>query len=322
MQAFIMKHFITYLFCLHSCSVVFADTDDLNSNNGTADQRFMQMTDGKGISQDTDDFAEGIAKFLYDDINQYTNVYLLYTRKNIQSYEMIKYNDAQSITRSSFNASNPTVVIVHGWISDRNSDINIVLRNAFIMKADYNVIVVDWSKVSMEDYITAAERVPRIGQYLGDFLTFFCDATGVPLRSLHLIGHSLGAHVVGNAGKKLGGQVGRITGLDPAGPLWNKNSNRLSKTDAHYVEAIHTNAGVFGIASSVGTVDFYPNGGVSQPGCLTDECNHDRSWNLFAATVLFDHLVGHKCSTVLQYTLNQCYGDALKLGNDELTKNG
>lgn len=37
------------------------------------------------------------------------------------------------------------------------------------------------------------------------------------LDSVHFVGFSLGAHVVGYAGNYLRGKVARVTGLDPAG---------------------------------------------------------------------------------------------------------
>lgn len=98
----------------------------------------------------------------------------------------------------------------------------------------------------------------------------------IPLEKIHLIGHSLGSHVVGFAGKKFkeltGDKIRLITALDPAGPefevpLRDKNS-RLSDNDANIVEVVHTNIGFNGFAKPLGTIDFYVNGGgPSQPGC-------------------------------------------------------
>lgn len=60
----------------------------------------------------------------------------------------------------------------------------------------------------------------------------------------HIIGHSLGAHIAGYAGTSLNGQIGRITALDPAKPYFEAthSSVRLDRTDAKYVDVVHTDA--------------------------------------------------------------------------------
>ena len=62
------------------------------------------------------------------------------------------------------------------------------------------------------------------------------------MSDMHLIGHSLGAHVAGYAGENVHG-LGRITGLDPAGLNYENQSARfrLDYTDAQFVDVIHTN---------------------------------------------------------------------------------
>jgi hypothetical protein len=46
-------------------------------------------------------------------------------------------------------------------------------------------------------------------------------------------------------------------------------ANRVCNTDAIYVDVIHTSK-AFGIVPAIGHADYYPNGGVSQPGCADD----------------------------------------------------
>ena len=60
-----------------------------------------------------------------------------------------------------------------------------------------------------------------------------------------------------------------ILGLDPAGPFFFNNLpfKRLDRTDADFVDVIHTNTEYFGFTAPIGHLDFYPNGGVQQPGC-------------------------------------------------------
>lgn len=67
----------------------------------------------------------------------------------------------------------------------------------------------------------------------------------------------------------LGRQIGRVTGLDPAGPSWNgkKAEERLSPDDAVFVDAIHTDGNLLGYGNRLADADFYPNGGTSQNGC-------------------------------------------------------
>ena len=64
--------------------------------------------------------------------------------------------------------------------------------------------------------------------------------------------------------------------MDPAGPyFWDMPPNgRLDKTDALFVDNLHTDGNYklaikCGIGTPIGHVDFYPNGGARQPGCIT-----------------------------------------------------
>ena len=82
-----------------------------------------------------------------------------------------------------------------------------------------------------------------------------------------MIGHSLGAHICGYAGKRING-LGKITGLDPAGPYFENTDPivRLDSKDAEFVDTIHTDGSAtlllgLGLMQPLGHVDFYPNGG-------------------------------------------------------------
>lgn len=63
-----------------------------------------------------------------------------------------------------------------------------------------------------------------------------------------------------------------VSGLDPAGPLFGNVDvgRRLHQTDAEWVQVLHTNGEGLGIGTAIGDIDFYANGGKSQPGCGLD----------------------------------------------------
>ncbi|VVC95499.1 unnamed protein product [Leptidea sinapis] len=193
----------------------------------------------------------------------------------------------------------PIKVLVHGWNSKGSSRMNPQIRDALLHVGDFNVIVVDWRRAAMGTYTTSVWSVPGIGQHLGWFLQFLFNNFGGNWNNLHLIGFSLGAHVIGNAGRTIGGRAGRLTGLDPAGPQWGRNSNAINRNDGVYVENIHTDGGLLGIFDPVGDVDFYPNGGRNrQPGCMLSTCSHSRGYELFAASVRYNHFNGRQCANL------------------------
>lgn len=61
------------------------------------------------------------------------------------------------------------------------------------------------------DYKKARDNVEPVGNFLGKFIKFLLEQ-GSDYRRFHLIGFSLGAHIVGYAGKALNGILPRITG--------------------------------------------------------------------------------------------------------------
>lgn len=111
------------------------------------------------------------------------------------------------------------------------------------------------------------------GYSIGESIIDIKDLFGVKLCDFHVIGYGIGAHIAAFAGQKVHEhcklKIGRITALDAQLFLFVTvgEEARLSRGDAELVVAIHTDGGVNGFLEALGHVDFYPNGGVSQPGC-------------------------------------------------------
>ena len=106
-----------------------------------------------------------------------------------------------------------------------------------------------------------------IGHALGKLTeSIYSSSTKQNVKSF-CVGHSLGSHVCGFTGKtkKLDG----IIAIDPAGPIFVSNSkeNKLNNGDAEFVQALHIDAGEFGIDQNVADEDIYVNTGKNQPYC-------------------------------------------------------
>lgn len=79
----------------------------------------------------------------------------------------------------------------------------------------YNVISVDWSKIANNIiYPLPAILTVPVGETIAEFLHHLIDLKLISTDQIHLIGHSLGAHVVGACGAEFKhGKIGRITGI-------------------------------------------------------------------------------------------------------------
>ncbi|KAM3955879.1 LOW QUALITY PROTEIN: lipase member H [Aphomia sociella] len=195
-------------------------------------------------------------------------------------------------------------IYVPGWWNTPTDDSSRALVAALLRKNPI-VLVVDTRLIFRRGYIASASRVKALAQLLYNFITNV-HRQGFPLSSIHIIGFSLGAHVAGMTGKLvqkgLRGNLGRITALDPARPCFMRPSEyRLNRTDADFVQVVHSSAGVLGLEHPVGDADIYVNGVlVKQPECrdrsITLECDHAQAWKLYSASVLNDRsLMGRKC---------------------------
>ena len=81
-----------------------------------------------------------------------------------------------------------------------------------------NVIVVNWWKAQQflglpKAYWDVVRIVENVGDEVGSMLKFL-KAEGLNLDKTLLVGHSLGAHVMGFAGKKMNGNVNYIVGMN------------------------------------------------------------------------------------------------------------
>lgn len=89
-------------------------------------------------------------------------------------------------------------------------------------------------------YLQAAANIQTVGAWLASHVSALKNLK--PGLEIWAIGHSLGCHLLGIAGRK-SGKLERISAMDPAGPGFEKHEflpYRLSPTDAKMVDVIHT----------------------------------------------------------------------------------
>nr|CAD7193722.1 unnamed protein product [Timema douglasi] len=235
----------------------------------------------------------------------------LYTPSNITSPQLIQYGDRlYSLEKSDFQYDLPVKVLIHGFKGSGKDKGAIRGAHAFLDRENVNVIIVDWEMGAANSYPAAVANTELVGRQMS-LLLFDMLTLGANPSKMHVIGFSLGAHIAGCAGHILqnrGVKLGRITGLDPASPIFKNHHlldpyRKLDASDADFVDIIHTDGSPiwtdgFGLLRQSGHVDFFPNGGREQPSCndgrgsvvvshfdrtvdINVACSHVRAWKLF-----------------------------------------
>ncbi|KAB0352139.1 hypothetical protein FD754_016996 [Muntiacus muntjak] len=212
---------------------------------------------------------------------------LLYANKNPNNFQILHSSDPSTIEASNFQTDKKTWFIIHG----------------FRHKGDESWLVAMCKKGSQATYTQAANNVHVVGAQMAQMLAM--RKLNYSYLPFHLIGHSLGAHVAGEAGRKTLG-LGRITGLDPVEANFEGTPEevRLDPSDTGFVDVIHTDAAPlipfmgFGTKQQVGPLDFFPNGREEMSRCrknaLSQIVDLDGIWAGTQDFVACDHLRSYK----------------------------
>ncbi|KAH9523776.1 Pancreatic lipase- protein 2 [Bulinus truncatus] len=268
--------------------------------------------------------------------------FLLYTRQNPTVGDTLDYGNRTSITSSRIASNQPIKILVHGFLQYGSMEFLVNMTRALLQNSPMNVIVVDWGSGAGFPYSRAVANARLVAAQTARLLRVIFQVTGSSPDSVHLIGHSLGAHVAGYVGTIIQ-DISRITGLDPAQPNFSglQPVVRLDPSDASFVDVIHTDAVPYdtvkgyGIIEPVGHIDFYPNGGRDQPGCLEESsvfgfvrdvvsngitnaevhlsCSHERSAELFTASIpregqpVVCQFTSYPCSSDESFWRGECH---------------
>lgn len=223
-----------------------------------------------------------------------------------------------------------TFIVTHGFIEHSRKFWVQPMIDALLNRTDSNVIFVDWEKGAEYPFNQAFGDSRIIAVEIAKLIEVLHLQRIADVNTIHLIGFSLGAHMMGRVGhilKDKGHLVDQITGLDPAGPVF-ENCHRnvsLDKGDAKFVDVIHSDAStpLLGTLKRQGHADFYPNGGLLQPGCkrVTADvfskekifnyvsCSHYRAVFYFIYSInLPKAFKSYKCQNYKKFMNGHCHG--------------
>lgn len=74
-----------------------------------------------------------------------------------------------------------------------------------------NIIALDWGDIAFHiNYVHVSSQIVTIAKAVAESLNKLADL--IDLNTLHVVGHSLGAHIAGNIGRYVNVNLSRITG--------------------------------------------------------------------------------------------------------------
>ncbi|KAK7593088.1 hypothetical protein V9T40_007840 [Parthenolecanium corni] len=250
--------------------------------------------------------------------------------------QVFSINDTDNWKTSNSEGKNSVAFIIHGFHGAAYEPMFQNIKNAYLSKANWTVIMVDWEKPSrVARYETAVNSALIIASLLAKWISTALVNGYVDASRMHIVGFSMGAHIAGNVGKRVtGGKVAKIFALDPALPIYDKKNitERLHIDDAEFVEVIHTCGNFISFDADLGHVDFYPNGGqFPQPGCLDPRqstqdvwgleiitvmvCSHNIALKYFAESIYDEHkFTAVRCDSWREFQTNNCSSTTAPMG--------
>ncbi|XP_011185248.2 vitellogenin-2-like [Zeugodacus cucurbitae] len=223
-----------------------------------------------------------------------------------------------------FDINKKVVIASSGWLTNANTSNDVLegVGKAYHCRGDTNFLSIDVGRYIQTLYSWSALNTNRIGQLLAIALVNFTEV--VPLENIHLMGHSLGAQIVGATARHYtrltGRRLPRVTGFDPAGACFDygQRLSTLSASDAAFVDIIYTNAGIAGQASPTAHANFFVDGRFPiQNGCYDAVCSHQRSWQYYLESVYPGNeynFLARPCTSLLRLEQGRCQGAEYPMG--------
>ena len=274
--------------------------------------------DSLGCFSDAYPYSDGLHRpsRLPDHPSKINTVFTLYTT--------VEPRGTTEIVENMITNAN-TVFVTHGWRDNVDGWVHDAVSNLLNLPDPVNVITADWRQgANILDYAQAATNTRLVGRQIVLLIENILSTKKLlSPSSIQLVGHSLGGQTAGYAGKfyneRHGDKIGKITGLDPAGPMFeianmpdrDRHLTHLYRSDATFVDVIHTTGGPLtevglGMSSAIGHADFYPNGGEVQNGCHLPGCHHSRAYQYWISSVKRNCFQAWSCDSYEAFANGAC----------------
>jgi pimeloyl-ACP methyl ester carboxylesterase len=119
--------------------------------------------------------------------------FYLYTRDTQEQPTQLDISNPETIFNAKYIQNRPLIVLMHGYTGDKDYSPNKQIRPAYFSIGDFNIISVDYKAIAAEPcYHWSVANIPVVANCTAQLLDFLVDENIFKLKSIHLIGFSLG----------------------------------------------------------------------------------------------------------------------------------
>lgn len=99
--------------------------------------------------------------------------------------------------------------LIHGWNADVEHVALETVRNSYLKLNSSHLLMADWRDIANMRYSIARNMISSIGKRICELLKVFVEQANVETERIHIVGHSLGAHIGTHVGRCFNSEIGR-----------------------------------------------------------------------------------------------------------------
>lgn len=99
--------------------------------------------------------------------------------------------------------------MIHGWNADSKHVALETVRNSYLKLNTSHLLMADWRDIAAMRYFVAREMIAKVGRRICTLLKGFIKQAEIGPDGIHVVGHSLGAHIATHVGRCFNGEIAR-----------------------------------------------------------------------------------------------------------------